>query len=73
MSWRFQLYRGSLEVPPPPELQGLKGVKNLLKYMAVVITFWLDSYLGLVEKWDCYLETSDNSSAVGWLYKHSFS
>eukprot|EP00957_Ditylum_brightwellii_P162963 12409380-Ditylum_brightwellii.AAC.1 len=51
----------------PMKLQG-RVLNSTLKYLAEIITIWVDTIEGRIEKEDCILALSDSSSAIGWTF-----
>ena len=61
-AWRFYI---------PPHLRSIH-TNNVLEYMAIIITIWIDADEGLIPPLSCCLGCSDNTSGVGWLHRSNF-
>ena len=61
-AWRFYI---------PPHLRSIH-TNNVLEYLAIIITIWIDAEEGIIPALACLLACSDNTSAVGWLHRANF-
>jgi hypothetical protein len=49
-----------------------RATNNLLEYLAVMITPWIDLINGQLNNGDCALSMTDSSTAKGWMRKTTF-
>ena len=61
-AWRFYI---------PPSLRS-EHTNNVLEFMAIIVTIWLDTIKGTATPLLCYLACSDSISTVGWLHRTNF-
>ena len=61
-AWRFYI---------PPHLR-TPHTNNVLEFMAIIITIWIDAIEGFIPPLSCLLGCSDSSSAVGWMHRSNF-
>ena len=61
-AWHFEL----------PEELCFRASNNLLKYIASIISPWIDMLAGCLNRGDCALSMTDSSTSAGWLRMTSF-
>ena len=61
-AWRFEI---------PADLR-FRASNNLLEYIALIITPWIDMLAGRLNHGDCALLMTDSSTSAGWLRKTNF-
>jgi hypothetical protein len=61
-AWRFQI---------PANLQ-FRAMNNLLKYLAAIITPWINLLNCRLKSGDCTLSMTDSTTAEGWMQKLNF-
>ena len=71
-AWRFHIDEIMLKTMMEHNPTNKTRSNNLFEYIAIVVTMWVDCWFGDVNENDAALALSDNSSAVGWMYKSSF-
>ena len=66
LAWRFQ-------IPEESPLYGLDAANNVLEFLGLVISVWLlvDHCRANALSEECLMALSDNSSAIGWVYRAS--
>jgi hypothetical protein len=57
-----------LRIPTASPLQGDSRMNNILKFLAMAISIWLQ-VLDTPDDQDCILALADSTSAIGWLYR----
>ena len=62
-TWRFQI---------PDDLL-FCAMNNLLEFLAVIITPWINIINGRLNSGDCALSMTDSTTAEGWMRKSNFS
>ena len=55
----------------PPKLQSRAHI-NLLEFLTQVLKIWSDAIDGKIQKQDCVLAITDNSTTMGWLRRTNF-
>jgi hypothetical protein len=63
--------RHALRFQIPANLQ-FRATNNLLKYLAAIITPWIDLLNGRLKSGDCALSMTDSTTAKGWMQKLNF-
>ena len=61
-AWRYYI---------PPSLRSVH-TNNVLEYLAIIVTMWVDAIEGNILPLACCLACSDSTSAVGWLHRSNF-
>ena len=61
-TWRFKV---------PDDLQ-FQASNNLLKFLAAIITPWIDIINGKLSPGDCALSMTDSTTAEGWMQKSNY-
>jgi hypothetical protein len=62
-AWRFRI----------PDNLLFRASNNLLKFLATIITPWIDIIGGRLSPGDCALAMTDSTTAEGWMKKSNFS
>jgi hypothetical protein len=57
-----------LRIPPASPLFGNLTANNVLEFLALAVTLWLQ-VLEATEPEECILSLADNTSALGWIYR----
>ena len=71
-AWRMQIHQSAIDTLRTHSIDEEKRSNNLLEYIAIVVSIWVDCYFHDIPEDAAVLALSDNSSAVGWLHKTSF-
>jgi hypothetical protein len=53
-------------------ITAIKASNNLLKFLAAIITLWIDILTDYLQSGDCALSMTDSSTAEGWMLKMNF-
>jgi hypothetical protein len=61
-AWRFEI---------PKDLR-FQALNNLLEYIALIISPWVDLLAGRLNQGDCALSMTDSTTLAGWLRKTNF-
>jgi hypothetical protein len=61
-AWRFEI----------PEDLRFRASNNLLEYIALIISPWVDLLAGRLNRGDCALSMTDSTTSAGWLRKTNF-
>ena len=61
-AWRYAL---------PPQLR-FRASNNLLEFMALIISPWIDMLAGRLTSGDCALSMTDSTTSAGWIRKTNF-
>jgi hypothetical protein len=62
-AWRFRI----------PDNLLIRASNNLLKFLAAIVTPWVDIINGWLSSGDCALSMTDSTMAEGWMQKSNFS
>ncbi len=65
-TWSGTAWR--LRIPPSSVLHGLDAANNILEYLAMVVTLWLQ-IKECQQPHECILALGDNTSAIGWMFR----
>ena len=72
-AWRFRIDQTRLQALAQLDPSSTNTrTNNLFEYIAIVVSMWVDCWFDGIEENSAVLSLSDNSSAVGWMYKSSF-
>ena len=72
-AWRFRIDQARLQALAQLDPSSTNTrTNNLFEYIAIVVSMWVDCWFDGIEENSAVLSLSDNSSAVGWMYKSSF-
>jgi hypothetical protein len=55
-----------------PRRTSFQSINNLLKYIASILSPWIDMLAGRLNRGDCALSMTDSSTSAGWLRKTNF-